>query len=97
MLNELTEHVLIAAMHTTAAKGGIWDADPSPSLAQAAPNPGPAAKEVHEVLNMRAPLKAHAVVRPIQLVGLDTKDAPAATTELHVLKHRDCNSLLLTY
>ena len=38
---------------------------------------------------MRAPPKTHPQVRPIQLVSWDAMDAPPATEEVHILKHRD--------
>ena len=87
MVEGLTEHVLIAAMYATVSASRLWEDRPSPPLAQAAqdaPDAGPT-----QILNMRAPPKTHPAVRPIQLVSWDARDAPPATTEVHILKHRD--------
>ena len=92
MVEGLTEHVLIAAMYATASASRLWEDRPSPPLAQAAqdaPDTGPTAEDIHQILNMRAPPKTHPAVRPIQLVSWDAMDAPPATTEVHILKHRD--------
>ena len=92
MVEGMTEHVLIAAMYATASASRLWEDRPSPPLAQAAqdaPDTGPTVKDIHLILNMRAPPKTHLQVRPIQLVSLDAMDAPPATTEVHILKHRD--------
>ena len=92
MVEGLTEHVLIAAMYATASTSRLWEDRPSPSLAQAAqeaPEAGPTAEDIHQILNMRAPPKIHPAVRPIQLVSWDAMDAPPTTTEVHILKHRD--------
>ena len=75
----LTEHILTAARYAAAANAGLWEDRPAPPLAQAthnAPKPGPTAEEVHDVLNMWAPRKAHPMVRPICLIGWDAMDAP---------------------
>ena len=88
----LTEHVLVAAMYATAAASRLWEDRPSPPLAlagQDTPSPGPTAEDIHHVLLMRAPPKANPVVCPVQLIGWDAMDASPATTELHVLKHRE--------
>ena len=87
----LTEHLLVAAMYAKAAASRLWEDRPSPPLAvagQDAPSPGPTAEEIHQVLLMRVPPNTQPVVRPIQLVGWDAIDAPPATTEVHILKHR---------
>ena len=92
MVEGLTEQVLIAAMYATASASHLWEDRPSPPLAQAAqdaPDTGPTAEDIHEMLNMRAPPKTHPAVRPIQLVSWDAMDAPPTTTEVHILKHRD--------
>ena len=92
MVEGLTEHVLIAAMYATASASRLWEDRPSPPLAQAAqdaPDTGPTAEDIHQILNMRAPPKTHPAVRPIKLVSWDAMDAPPATTEVHILKHRD--------
>ena len=92
MVEGLTEHVLIAAMYATASASRLWEDRPSPPLAQApqdAPDTGPTAEDIHQILNMRAPPKTHPAVRPIQLVSWDAMDAPPTTTEVHILKHRD--------
>ena len=92
MVEGLTEHVLVAAMYAAAAASRLWEDRPSPPLAQApqnTPSRGPTAEDLLHVLFMRALPKAHPVVRPIQLVGWDAMDAPAVTTEVQVLKHRD--------
>ena len=88
----LTEHILVAAMYATAAASGLWEDRPPPPLAQAAqdaPSLGPTAEDIHQVLHMPAAPKTHAVIRSIQLVGWDAMDTPPATTEVHILKHRD--------
>ena len=92
MVEGLTEHVLIAAMYATASASRLWEDRPSPSPAQAAqdaPDVGPTAEDIHQILNMRAPPKTHPAVRPNQLVSWDAMDAPPTTTEVHILKHRD--------
>ena len=92
MVEGLTEHVLIAAMYATASASRLWEYRPSPPLVQAAqdaPDTGPTAEDIHQILNMRAPLKTHPGVRRIQLVSSDAMDAPPTTTEVHILKHRD--------
>ena len=92
MVEGLTEHVLIAAMYATASASRLWEDHPSPPVAQAAqdaPDTGPTAEDIHQILNMRAPLKTHPAVRPIQLVSWDAMDAPPTTTEVHIVKHRD--------
>ena len=88
----LTEHVLIAAMYPTASASRLWEDCPSPPLAQAAqdaPDTGPTAEDIHQILNMRASPKTHPQVRFIQLVSWNAMDAPPATTEVQILKHRD--------
>ena len=58
MVEGLTEHVLIAAMYATASASRLWEDRPSPPLAQAAqdaPDAGPTAEEIHQILNMREP------------------------------------------
>ena len=88
----LTEHVLIAAMYAAASASRLWEDRPSPPLAQAAqnaPDAGPTAEDVHRILSNRAPPKTHPQVCPIQLVSWDAMDAPPATTEVHIIKHRD--------
>ena len=92
MVEGLTEHVQIAAMYATASASRLQEDRPSPPLAQAAqdaPDTGPTAEDIHQILNMRAPPKTHPQVRPIQLVSWDAMDAPPTTTEVHILKHRD--------
>ena len=92
MVEGLTEHVLIAAMYATASASRLWEDRPSPPLAQAAqdaPDTGPTAEDIHQILNMRAPPKTHPQVRPIQLVSWDAMDTTPTTTEVHILKHRD--------
>ena len=92
MVEGLTEHVLIAAMYATASASRLWEDRLSPFLAQAAqdaPDTGPTAEDIHRILSTRAPPKTHPQVRPIQLVSWDAMDAPPATTEVHILKHRD--------
>ena len=92
MVEGLTEHVLIAAMYAAASASRLWEDCPSPPLAQVAqdaPDTGPTAEDIHRVLSTRAPLKTHSQVRPIQLVSWDAMDAPPATTEVHILKHRE--------
>ena len=92
MVEGLTEHVLIAAMYATASASRLWEDRPSPPLAQAAqdaPDTGPTAEDIHQILNMQAPPKTHTQVRPIQLVSWDAMDAPPTTTEVHILKRRD--------
>ena len=57
IVEELTEHVRIAAMYATTAASCLWEDRPSPPLAQAArdaPNPGPTAEEIHPNLHIRA-------------------------------------------
>ena len=79
MVEGLTEHVLIAAMYATASTSRLRVDRPSPPLAQAAqdaPSTGPTAKDIHQILNMRAFPKTHPVVRPVQLVSWDAMDAP---------------------
>ena len=88
----LTEHVLIAAVYAMASASRLWEDRPSPPLAQAAqhaPNTGPVAEDIHQILSTRAPPKTHPQVRPIQLVSWYTMDAAPATTEVQILKHRD--------
>ena len=92
MMEGLIEHVLIAAMYATASTSRLWEHRPSPPLAQAAqdaPSTGPTAEDMHQILNMRASPKTHPLVRPIQLISWDAMDAPPATTEVQILKHRD--------
>ena len=92
MVEGLTEHVLIAAMYATASASRLWEDRPSPPLARAAEDArdtGPTAEDIHRILGRRAPPKTHPQVRPIQLVSWDTLDAPPATTEVHILKHRE--------
>ena len=92
MVEGLTEHVLIAAMCAAASVSRLWEDRPSPPLAQAAqdaPDAGPTAEDVHRILSNRAPPKTHPLVRPIHLVSWDDMDTPLATTEVHILKHRD--------
>ena len=92
MVEGLTEHVLIAAMYATASASRLWEDRPSPALAQAAqdaPDTGPTAEDIHQILNMRAPPKTHPQVCPIRLVSWDAMDTPPTTTEVHILKHRD--------
>ena len=92
MVEGLTEHVLIAAMYATASAFRLWEDRPSQPLAQAAqdaPDTGPSAEDIHRILSTRAPPKTHPQVCPIQLVSWDAMDAPPATTEVHILKHRD--------
>ena len=92
MVEGLTGHVLIAAMYATASASRLWEDHPSRPLAQAAqdaPDTGPTAEDINQILNMRAPPKTHPQVRPIQLVDSDAMDAPPATTEVHILKHQD--------
>ena len=89
MVEGLTEHVLIAAMYATASASRLWEDRPSPPLAHAAqdaPDTGPTAEDIHQILNMRAPPKTHPAVRPIQLVSWDAMDAPPTTMEVHILK-----------
>ena len=88
MVEGLLQHVLIAATYATASTSRLWEDRPSPPVAQAAQD-APTAKDIHQILNMRAPPKTHPVVRPIELVSWDAMDAPPATTEVHILKHRD--------
>ena len=88
----LTEHVPIVAMYAMAAASGLSEDRPSPPLAQAAQDacsPGPTAEDIHHILVMHAPPKTHPVVRRVQLVSRDAIKEPLATTEVHVLKHRD--------
>ena len=88
----LTEHVLNAGMYAAASAPCLWEDRPSPPLAQAAqdtPDAGATAEDIHRILSNRAPPKTHPQVRPIQLVSWDAMDAPPATTEVHILKHRD--------
>ena len=92
MVEELTEHVLIAAMYATASASRLWEDRPSlppPQAAQDAPDTSPTAEDIHQIHNMRAPPKTHPKVRPIQLVSRDAMDAPPSTTEVHILRHRD--------
>ena len=92
MVEGLTEHVLIATMYAAASASRLWEDHPSPPPAQAAqdaPNAGPTAEDVHRILSNRAPPKTHPQVRPNQLVSWDAMDAPPATTEVHIPKHRD--------
>ena len=92
MVEGLTKHVLIAAMYATASASRLWESRPSPPLAQAAqdaPDTGPTAEDIHQILNMRAPPKTHPQICPIQLVSWDAMDAPLTTAEVHILKHRD--------
>ena len=92
MVEGLTEHVLIAAMYATASASRLWEDRPSPPLAQAAqdaPDKGPTAEDIHQILNMRAPPKTQPQVRPIQLVSWDAMDAPPTTTEVPILKDWD--------
>ena len=92
MVEGLTEHVPIAAMYATASASRLWEDRPSPPLAlaaQDAPDTGPTAEDMHQILNMREPAKTHPQVCPIQLVSWDAMDAPPATTEVHILKHRN--------
>ena len=92
MVEGMTEHVLIAAMYATASASRLWEDRPFPPLPQAAqdaPDAGPTAEDIHQILNMRAPPRTHPAVRPIQLVSWDAMDAPPTTTEVHILKHRD--------
>ena len=92
MVEGLTEHVLIAAMYAMASASRLWEDRPSQPLAQAAqdaPDTGPTAEDIHQILSMRAPPKTHSQVRSIQLVSWDAMDAPPTTTEVHILKHRD--------
>ena len=91
-VEELTEHVPIAAIYATAAASHLCEDRRSPPLAQAAqdaPSTGLTAEDIHRILHMQAPRKKHPVVGPIQLVSWDAMDAPPATTEVHILKHRD--------
>ena len=88
----LTEHVLIAAMYAAASASCLWKDRPSRPLAQAAQDAhdaGPTAEDVHRILSSQAPPKTHPQVCPIQLVTWDAMNAPPATTEVHILKHRD--------
>ena len=92
MVEGLTEHVLIAAMYATASASRLSEDRPSSPLAQAAkdaPDTGPTAEDIHQILNMRAPPKTQPQVRPIQLVSWEAMDAPPTTTEVHILKHWD--------
>ena len=92
MVEGLTEHVLIAAMYAAASASRLSEDRPSPPLAQAAQDasdPGPTTEDIHRILSTRAPPNTHPQVRPIQLVSWDAMDAPPATTEVHILKHRD--------
>ena len=92
MVEGLTEHVPIAAMYAAASASRLWEDRPSPPLAQAAqnaPDAGPTAEDIHRILSTRAPPKTHPQVRPIQLVSWDAMDAPPASTEVRILKHRD--------
>ena len=92
MVKGLTEHVLIAAMYATASASRLCEDRSSPPLAQAAqdaPDTRPTAEDIHRVLSTRAPSKTHPQVRPIKLVSWDAMDAPPATAEVHILKHRD--------
>ena len=92
MVEGLTEHVPIAAMYAAASASRLWEDRPSPPLAQAAqdaPDAGPTAEDVWRILSSRAPPKTHAKLRPIQLVSWDAMDAPPASTEVHILKHRN--------
>ena len=92
MVGGLTGHVLIAAMYATASASRLLEERPSPPptrAAQDAPNTGPAAEDIRRILSTRAPPKTHSLVRPIQLVSWDAMDAPPATNEVHILKHRD--------
>ena len=50
---------------------------------------GPTAEDIHRILSTQAPPKTHPQVRPIQLVSWDTMYAPPATTQVHILKHRE--------
>ena len=92
MVERLTEHVLIAAMYAVASASRLWEDHPSQPPAQAAQDAtdaGPTAEDIHCILSNRATLKIHPQVRPIQLVSWDAMDAPPATTEVHILTHRD--------
>ena len=92
MVEGLREHVLVAAMYALAAASCLWEDRPSPPPAQAAQegrSPGPTSEDMHHVLPMRASSKSWPVVRPAQHVGCDVMDALLATTEVHVLKHRN--------
>ena len=92
MVEGLTKHVRIAAMYATASASRLWEERPSPPLAEGAqepPDTGPAAKDNHPILSTRAPLKTRPQVRPVRLVGWDAMDAPLATMDIQILKHRD--------
>ena len=92
MVQGLTEHVLIAVMYATASACRLWEDRPSPPPAQAAqdaPNTGPTADDIDRILSTRANPKTQPQVRPIQFIGGDAMDAPPATKEVHILKHRD--------
>ena len=92
MVEGLTEHVLIAAMYAAASASSLWEDRPSPPLAQAAqdaPDTVPTAEDIHQILSTGATPKTHPKVRPIQLSSWDAMDTPLATTEVHILKHRD--------
>ena len=73
MVEGLTKIVLVAALHPTEAASRLWEDRPSPPLAQAAQD---------------APSPGP-TVRPIQLIGWDAMVALPATTEVHILTHRD--------
>ena len=92
MVEGLTEYVLIAAMYATSSASRLWEDRPSPLPAQAAQDAhdtDPTAEDIHRILSTRAPPRTHPVVLPIQPVSFDAMDAPPATTEVHILKHRD--------
>ena len=92
MMEGLTEHVLIAARYATASASRLLEDRPSPPSAQAAqdaPDTGPTAVDINQISHLRPPPKTHPEVRPIQLVSWDAMDVPSATTEVHILKHRD--------
>ena len=79
-------------MYAAASASRLSEDRPSPppaQVAQDALDAGPTAGDIERILSMRAPPKTHSQVGPIELVSWDAMDAPPATTEVHILKHRD--------
>ena len=73
------EHVLNAAMYATASASRLCRDRPSPPLAQAAqdaPDTGPTAEDIHQILTMRAPPKTNPEVCPIQARQLGRHERP---------------------
>ena len=92
MVEGLTERVPIAAMYAAASAFRLWEDRPSPPLAQQRRTPPTQALPQRTSTASSAterPQRPIPQVSPIQLVSWDAMDAAPATTEVHIVKHRD--------